>query len=131
MPWRADPAVLAGYLRLNLLNGSYVGHYLPQQAYIIDFAGEQHVAAKSAEAIMPYRCCLHYDMDTQHQAWDVDSDPAGMAAVGSDVILHVHCSKRRGGRTQRQRGAECLLRKLPDSSPTSCACTASAAAARR
>ena len=40
VPWRADPAVLAGYLRLNLLNGSYVGHYLPQQAYIIDFAGE-------------------------------------------------------------------------------------------
>ena len=41
VPWRADPAVLAGYLRLNLLNGSYVGHFLPQQAYIIDFAGEQ------------------------------------------------------------------------------------------
>ena len=50
VPWRADPAVLAGYLRLNLLNGSYVGHYLPQQAYIIDFAGEQLVVAMSVTA---------------------------------------------------------------------------------
>lgn len=84
VPWRADPAVLAGYLRLNLLNGSYVGHYLPQQAYIIDFAGEQLVAATSAEAPIPHGCCLHYDTDTQHQAWDVDSDPAGMH--GSNVL---------------------------------------------
>jgi hypothetical protein len=75
VPWRADPAVLAGYLRLNLLNGSYVGHYLPQQAYIIDFAGEQLVAATSLEAPIPHRFCIHYDMDTQHPAWDVDCEP--------------------------------------------------------
>jgi hypothetical protein len=45
VPWRADPAVLAGYLRLNLLNGSFVNQYLPQQAYIIDFAGELPLSA--------------------------------------------------------------------------------------
>jgi hypothetical protein len=71
VPWRADPVVLAGYLRLNLLNGSYVGHYLPQQAYIIDFAGEQLVAAMRECSSLPKlrshtgsQMCLHCSKDT-------------------------------------------------------------------
>jgi hypothetical protein len=60
VPWRADPAVLAGYLRLSLLNGSYVGQYLPQQAYMFDFAGE-----------LPCRCCQQCTSLLERQiAWD-------------------------------------------------------------
>ena len=50
VPWRADPAVLAGYLRLNLLNGSFVGHYLPQQAYLVDFAGMLPSSASAVQS---------------------------------------------------------------------------------